>query len=68
LTWSSVAISSLAFGLLHEQWLAGTLAGAAYAWATTRRGRLSDAVVAHAITNLCLSVQVLGWHQWSLWN
>jgi exosortase E/protease (VPEID-CTERM system) len=49
--------SSLVFGLLHHDVLAATLAGMAYAWAAHRRGRLSDAVLAHSVTNLCLLIR-----------
>ncbi len=63
----SVIISSLAFGALHQQWLAGTVAGLAYGWATRSRAGLTDAVVAHGITNLCLSIQVLVLGDWWLW-
>ncbi|MCH9686404.1 MAG: exosortase E/protease, VPEID-CTERM system [Deltaproteobacteria bacterium] len=48
--------SSVAFGLLHQAWLAATLAGVAYALVYRRRGRLSDAVLAHAVTNAGLVV------------
>jgi exosortase E/protease (VPEID-CTERM system) len=60
-------LSSLAFGLLHGQWIAATLAGALFALAAMRRGRLADAVVAHVTTNalLVLSSFVFGpWHAW----
>ncbi len=63
----SILVSSLAFGVLHQQWLAGTVAGLAYGWATRSRAGLTDAVVAHGITNLCLSIQVLVLGDWWLW-
>lgn len=50
-------VSSLAFGVMHEHWLAGTAAGVVYALAYVRRGRLVDAVVAHGLTNLLLALQ-----------
>jgi len=61
------ALSSLAFGLLHGQWIAGTLAGALFGLAALRRGRLGDAIVAHATTNILLVVYwgtVGPWHGW----
>ncbi len=67
LTPFSLVLSSLAFGALHEQWLAGTLAGLAYGLATRSRAGLTDAVVAHGVTNLCLAVQVLVQGDWWLW-
>ena len=60
--------SSLLFGLLHERWIAGTLAGMAYALAVYRRGRISDAVLAHATTNGLIALSVLGFGQWRLWS
>src|SRR5262249_13876141 len=36
-TWPSFLISSVLFGILHGRWLAGTLAGLAYALALYRR-------------------------------
>jgi len=54
LSWPALLASSLAFGLLHEDWRAGTAAGIVYALAYCRRGRLFDAVLAHAVTNVVM--------------
>ncbi|MFO0953829.1 MAG: exosortase E/protease, VPEID-CTERM system, partial [Isosphaeraceae bacterium] len=67
LTWPSLLISSLVFGILHGRWLAGTIAGVLYALAYHRRGRLSDAVLAHALTNALIAAYVLATGSWSLW-
>ena len=48
-TGPSFLVSSLLFGLLHQRWLAGTIAGMAYALVYYRRGKLIDAIAAHAI-------------------
>jgi exosortase E/protease (VPEID-CTERM system) len=61
-------ISSLLFGALHERWLAGTLAGLCYGWVYYRRGRLSDAILAHAVTNALLAVTALVSGDWSNWS
>jgi exosortase E/protease (VPEID-CTERM system) len=66
-TWLSFLGSSLAFGLLHDRWLAGVAAGLLYALALYGRGKLSDAVVAHGVTNALLAAHVLAASQWSLW-
>jgi len=64
----AVAVSSVAFGLLHgERWLAGSLAGLIYAAAFLRRGRIGDAVAAHASTNALVAVWVLAEGRWDLW-
>jgi CAAX prenyl protease-like protein len=60
--------SSLLFGVLHGRWLAGTLAGMAYALAVYRRGRMGDAVAAHATTNGLIAIAVLLFGQWPLWS
>ncbi len=67
LTWFSFLVSSLLFGVLHGRWFAGTLAGMAYAWAYHRRGELTDAVVAHGVTNGLIAIAVLATGAWSLW-
>jgi CAAX prenyl protease-like protein len=67
LTWVSLALSSAAFGALHQRWLAGTLAGAGYALAFSRRGEITDAVVAHGLTNALIAAYVLATGCWDLW-
>ncbi len=67
-TWTSLLISSLLFGLLHgDRWLAGTVAGVFYALAMRHRGRLGDAILAHAVTNALLAFWVLWFGRWELW-
>ena len=44
-TWLSFVASSVLFGALHGRWLAGTLAGMAYAAALYRRGHVEEAVL-----------------------
>lgn len=67
-SWSALLISSVAFGLMHgNRWFAGTLAGILYALVLRRRGRIGDAVVAHATTNALLAGWVLTRGAWYLW-
>lgn len=66
--WMPLLVSSIAFGAMHEsRWLAGTVAGAAYALIQIRRGRLGDAVVAHAVTNAALAALVWYTGDWRYW-
>jgi exosortase E/protease (VPEID-CTERM system) len=58
-SWLSVGVSGLVFGLLHDDILAGTLAGVGYGAVAKRTGRLSDAVIAHATTNATIAGYVL---------
>ena len=67
-TWLSFVGSSVAFGLLHGRWIAGTLAGMAYAVALYRRGQIGDAVYAHMTTNALIAAYVLCAGRWSLWS
>ena len=69
LTWFAFTISSVAFGALHGQaWLAGIVAGMLFAAALAWRGRLADAVVAHATTNALLSGYVIATGSWTQWG
>lgn len=65
--WVPFLISSLAFGLLHSAWIAGIIAGLAYGLIRYYRDNLSDAVVAHSVTNLLLSVYVILTGKLSIW-
>ena len=67
-TWPAVLLSSIAFGALHHQFLLGTAAGFAFAFARLWRGRLGDAVVAHAVANAGVAVAVIVGGRWSLWS
>lgn len=64
---AGVLVSALAFGLLHRLVVAGVLSGIVYALVYRRRGRLADAVVAHATTNAALVVVALATDRWELW-
>jgi CAAX prenyl protease-like protein len=55
------------FGLAHNEWLAGIVCGAAYQWLVLRKGRLGDAMTAHAITNFLLGVWVVWRGAWQFW-
>jgi exosortase E/protease (VPEID-CTERM system) len=66
-SWLSFLLSSLFFGLLHDRWFAGILAGMSYAIALYRRGHLGDAVVAHMTTNALIAIFVLTQGRWALW-
>lgn len=61
-------LSSIVFGALHgKQWFVGILAGLAFAGLARWRGRIGDAVVAHATSNLLLAAWVLLRHDWAQW-
>jgi CAAX prenyl protease-like protein len=65
--WHSVAfvVTSVIFGLAHpDDWLPGILCGAAYQWLVLRKQRLGDAMLAHATTNLLISIYAIATNQW----
>ena len=67
-TWFALLASSVAFGLLHGgQWISGILAGILFGLLVKGRGRIGDAVVAHATANALLAAYVLAYSQWHLW-
>jgi hypothetical protein len=68
ITWTAVIVSDLAFGLLHRRVLAGIVAGIAYGAIYRVRGRLADAVVAHAATNATLVAVAWATGTWDLWR
>ncbi len=59
--------TSVVFGLTHREWLAGILCGLAYQGLVCAKGRLGDAMVAHAITNLLLGLWVVVRGAWQFW-
>lgn len=56
------------FALEHgPYWDVGFLAGAGYNWWMVRTGRISDLILAHAVTNGCLCAFVLVTGRWEYW-
>ena len=62
-----IAGSSLAFALLHRHPLEGAIAGVCYGWLYRHRGRLSDSIIAHAVSNATLVVAALVTGSPDLW-
>ena len=60
-------ITAVIFGIEHREWLAGLLAGFAYQGLVCWKGRIGDAISAHAITNFLLGVWVVWKGAWEFW-
>jgi hypothetical protein len=60
-------ITALVFGFAHFEWLPGILCALIYQGLVCWKGRLGDAITAHAITNLLLAVWVVGKGAWHFW-
>ncbi len=65
-TWKAFIISSVLFALLHDRWLAGGLAGAAFALALYRSGKVTGAIIAHMSANAVIAFWAIVFGQWSL--
>lgn len=59
-------VSTVAFGAMHQRWLAAGLAGAIYALLMYRTKRLSDPIAAHVASNAAIMVWAIVAQQWSL--
>jgi CAAX prenyl protease-like protein len=67
-TASSFWIGSLLFASEHgPYWEVGLIAGIAYNWWIVHTKSLANCILAHAVTNGCLSVYVLATGQWRYW-
>lgn len=65
--WVPFLVTAVIFGFTHREWLAGILCAGVYQGLVCRRGRLGEAITAHAVTNLLLGAWVVwrgAWHFW----
>ncbi|MFQ5587562.1 MAG: CAAX prenyl protease-related protein [Nitrospiria bacterium] len=66
-TWVSFLITVVLFGVEHNLWLAGMMAGIAYNLLLYKTRRLWPCIVAHGVTNFILGVHVLVTGEWFWW-
>lgn len=67
-TRSSMLITAALFASEHgPYWEVGLIAGFVYNWWMVRTRSLGDCILAHAITNGCLSAFVITHGQWQYW-
>ena len=64
--WKAFFISSGLFALLHERWLSGAIAGAVFAIALYRSGKITGAIAAHMSANAVIAFWAIIFKQWSL--
>ena len=65
-TWKAFIVSTVLFGAIHGRWLSGAIAGALFALALYRSGKLSGAIIAHMVANAVIAVWAISMGQWSL--
>jgi CAAX prenyl protease-like protein len=62
--WLTAALFATEHG---SYWEVGLIAGAIYNWWLMRTENLMDCMLAHAVTNACLAIYVLGFGHWEYW-
>jgi membrane protease YdiL (CAAX protease family) len=61
-------VSSVLFGAMHgNMWIAGMIAGFVFAVVAKLRGRIGEAVAAHATANLLIAVWILMSGDFGMW-
>ena len=65
--WGAFLIVCAGFGLSHYEWLPGILCAFVYQGLVIRKGRLGDAITAHAITNFLLGLWVVSRSAYHFW-
>ena len=66
-TVASFCISAVLFGMEHNLWLAGIMAGAVYNLILYKTRSITQCIVAHGVTNGVLGIWVLITHAWQFW-
>ena len=66
-TWASFLITVVLFGLEHNFFYAGIMAGIFYNMILYRTRSLAQCVMAHAVTNLALAIYVVSTGKWQFW-
>jgi uncharacterized protein len=65
--WRAFLIAGVIFGIGHYEWLPGILCAFAFQWLVIRKGRLGDAMTAHAITNFLLAIWIITHRAYYFW-
>jgi CAAX prenyl protease-like protein len=66
-TWGSFLFTVVLFGLEHNYFYAGVMAGGIYNLLLYRTRSLAQCILAHAVTNLALAVYVISTGKWQFW-
>ncbi|GJI98711.1 hypothetical protein RugamoR57_54290 [Duganella caerulea] len=63
----AAAITAVLFGVEHDLWLAGVVAGLSYGWLYRRTGNIWAPIVAHCVTNGLLGAWIIATGSWIYW-
>jgi CAAX prenyl protease-like protein len=64
--WAAFIVTSLLFGAMHGRWLAGALAGAAFALCLYRSKSVSGPITAHIAANGLIAAYAMAAGRWEL--
>ncbi|MGH9391143.1 MAG: CAAX prenyl protease-related protein [Vicinamibacteria bacterium] len=67
LTWPSFVVTTVLFGIEHDRWIVGLVAGASYNALLYWKKNLSACVLAHAITNFALGSYIVATGKYEFW-
>jgi exosortase E/protease (VPEID-CTERM system) len=65
-SWTALIISSIIFGFIHTEFIAGVIAGVIFALLRFRGKSISEVIVAHMIANILVSFWALYTNNWVL--
>jgi CAAX prenyl protease-like protein len=66
-TWFSFLATTVLFGLEHNHYLAGMMAGALFNLLLYRTRSIAQCILGHAVANLALGIYVLKTGNWQFW-
>jgi CAAX prenyl protease-like protein len=66
-TWGAFALVAVCFAAAHPEWLSALVCAVAYGLLLKRTRNLTSTLIAHAITNLLLGLQIVMTHNWKYW-
>ncbi|HRE42964.1 MAG TPA: CAAX prenyl protease-related protein, partial [Terricaulis sp.] len=64
--WAAFLVTTLIFGAMHGRWLAGALAGAAFAFTLYRSNTLAGPIAAHGAANGLIAAWAVWSESWEL--
>ncbi len=63
----SCIVTIILFGMEHNFWLSGIIAGAVYTLLLYRTKSIAQCILSHAVTNFSLGIYVLNTGKWHFW-
>lgn len=64
--WMALLVTSILFGLIHQAWIAGFIAGLIFGWLRFKSNKLTSCIFAHGLANFLITLWALYSGRWSL--